>query len=104
MLVKGDRHRCDGCGKVSENQDKFASFVMPPSVNARTGQPDGRFNGIAKKSDPTQLVELHACPSCKPKIKTALTTYDFATIPDGPLKKVLNQVMSRDRLRSLKVI
>lgn len=95
--------RCDGCGKLAEGKDIFSGFVMGPSISAVTAQPDGRFPGIASASNPKQLAQLHACPSCKPKIRRCLDSHDFITLPEGPLKKILTALASKDRLRNLGV-
>lgn len=107
MKVVGDRIRCDGCARLVPERGAegktFRGFFMGPSINPSTGEPDGRFPGIARAGAPDQMVQLHACPGCKPKIQNALTAYDFSNLPDGPLKKIVRQLLTGDRLRNLKL-
>ncbi len=103
MNTKDGGQRCDGCGRVAENGDKFKGFFMPPSINMHTKQPDGRFPGIARAGAPDQLCQLHACPNCQPKILKAMNVHDFSKLPEGPLKQIVEQLMTSDRLRTMRL-
>jgi hypothetical protein len=101
VILKDGNQRCDVCGAVTMNGDRFAGFFMPPSINAKTGKHDGRFPGIARAGKPDELLQLHSCPTCTPKIKKATSTRDFSRLPSGPLKRILDEIVTRDQLGDL---
>lgn len=108
MKIKGGKVRCDSCGSVVEESHPdaktFRGFYIPPSVSLVTGEYDGRFPGIARAGDPKRTVQLHACQECRPKIKACTSNYDFALLPDGPLKKILRELLTADQLRRMNVL
>ena len=88
--------RCDSCGVVAAADDSFFNFCVPPS-------PDGKFPGIAGKSNDKMLAQLHSCPNCRQKIKDAFKFQDPTLLPPGPLRKVLERIKTKDRLRDLRL-
>ena len=98
---KGER--CDSCGVFATGGDKFFDFCVPPSVSPLTGKPDGKFPGIAMGSDPRMLAQLHSCPNCRQKIKDAFKFQDPTLLPPGPLRKALERIKIKDRLRDLRI-
>jgi hypothetical protein len=101
MKLKSGGERCDCCARVGKG---FTGFYMPESMSRVTGKPDGRFPGIARADNPSELVMLHACPGCKPKVDQAVKFFNFSFLPDGPLRKIVTQLMTRDRLKRFKII
>lgn len=105
MKAVGKRLRCDGCGRLVSEDSKegktFKGFYMPPSINPVTKKEDGRFPGIARAGSPDELCQMHSCPGCTPIIKKATGTHNFSELPDGPLKQIVQQLVSGDRLRNL---
>lgn len=82
MITKGGV-RCDGCGKLAQGEDKFAGFFLPPN---------GNFPGIARQGAPKELVQLHGCPVCNPKINFAMAMQKVSLLPSGPLKQIMEQL------------
>lgn len=103
MNIKGGGCRCDGCGRLAQGADKFKGFYMPPSINMVTKRPDGRFPGISRAGKPDELVQLHACPGCQPKILKAMNVHDFSKLPEGPLRQIVEQLVTSDRLRNMRL-
>ena len=108
MKVKGNKTRCDGCGRVISEKhpdaQKFKGFYLPPSINMATGLPDGKFPGIARAGCPGKLLEMHACPGCQPAIRKLQSKYEIALLPDGPLKKALREITTPSLIRRVKTL
>jgi hypothetical protein len=80
--------RCDSCGKIAVMFDRFKAFSIPR---------------VAKASTPMVPEKLHACPACERKVKAAVKNRDASFLPPGPLRKVLERIATKDKLRSLKI-
>ncbi len=106
MKLANEYLRCDVCGQKSVQYEKgFSAFSMPPSVNRFTNLPDGHFPGITRAGDPKkQVLIMHSCPACTPKVKKAIDTGDFIKhLPDGPLKRVMRSILTIKMMSNLRL-
>lgn len=94
---------CMACLKSTVNAKELANFIIVfwSKPDPKTGEPmihDGVFDEKGK------IAVLKACSSCGPKIKKLHKNYKdglrssaIATLNDGPLKKMLNEIRPRIR-------
>lgn len=89
---------CYACAKAALDLKDMANFIVAFYMGADSaGEPiirDGVFTEDGK------LAILKTCPSCGPKIKMVAKKFCLRTIrdlPDGPLRRMLNEVWPRRR-------
>ena len=97
IVIRNGRQvcRCDGCSKAPANLDKFDEFYISWAAGFHAITKEPLIKYLMMSHAPGIPVVLHSCPQCAKRIRGALKSNKLNTLPEGPLKKYLLDILAK---------